>query len=187
MESSRRPPTRDEAAAALSGAEASRARLAETIVLPSWFASSIGAAIAVQIGTAAVGFGDGSPWAWWALAAGLVLFVVVGAVQLARFRRANGVWLGGLAGRVVLGTGTLASSSYAVALGAAIWAAFEGQWALVALASLAGGAAYALGGVRWVTTYRAAPEVHGRGESAAWLAAVALAALGGLVLLVLGR
>jgi hypothetical protein len=187
MESSRRPPTRDEAAAALDGAEASRARLAEGVVLPPWFASSLGAAIAVQIATAAVGIGDGSPWAWWALGAGLALFVVVGAVQLARFRRANGVWLGGLAGKVVLGTGTLASSSYAVALGAAIWAAFEAQWALVAVASLAGGAAYALGGVRWLAAYRAAPEAHGRGESAAWLAAVSLAALGGLVLLVLER
>lgn len=189
MESSQRPPipTRDEAAAALIGAEASRAQLAGGLVLPSWFTTSIGAAIALQIGTAAVGLGDGSPWAWWALAAGLAVFVVVGAVQLARFRRRNGVWLGGLASRVVLGTGTLASSAYAVALGAAIWAAFEAQWGLVAVASSAGGAAYALGGRRWLATYRTAPEAHGRGESAAWLAVVSLAALGGLVLLVLGR
>jgi hypothetical protein len=187
MESSHRPPTRDEAAAALTGAEASRAELAGGLVLPSWFATSIGVAIAVQIGTVALGLGDGSPWAWWALAAGLVIFVVVGAVQLVRFRRRNGVWLGGLAGRVVLGTGAAASSSYAVALAAAIWAALAERWLLVAVASVAGGLAYALAGRRWLSTYRAEPEEHGRGASAAWLAAVALAALGGLVLLVLER
>ena len=41
--------------------------------------------------------------------------------------RLNGVWLGGFASRVVLGTGTAASLSYAVALGAAIWAAYGAQ------------------------------------------------------------
>jgi hypothetical protein len=187
MESSDRPPTRDEAAAALMGAEASRAELADGLVLPSWFATSIGAAISMQIGTVALGLGEGSPWAWRALAAGLVVFVVVGAVQLTRFRRRNGVWLGGLAGRVVLGTGTVASSSYAVAAAAAIWAAFAGQWLLVAVASLAGGIAYALAGRRWLAAYRTEPEEHGRGESAAWLAVVSLVAVGGLVLLVLER
>ncbi|WP_445149621.1 hypothetical protein [Baekduia sp. Peel2402] len=158
--------------------------MAAGIVLPSWFATSIGAAIAVQIGTAAVGLGGGAPWT---LVAGLAVFAVVGVVQLTRFRRDNGVWLGGLAGRVVLGTGTLASSSYVVALAAAIWAAFAGQWLLVALASAGGGVAYALGGRRWLAAYRAEPEVHGRGESAAWLAIMSLAAVGGLVLLVLER
>jgi hypothetical protein len=187
MESSWRPPSQDEAAAALVDAEASRAKLADGIVLPSWFATSLGVAIALQIGTAALGLGDGSSWAWAALVAGLVVFVVVGVVQLARFRRRNGVWLGGLAGRVVLGTGTIASSSYAVALAAAIWAAFADQWLLVAVASLAGGTAYALGGRRWLAAYRTEPEEHGRGESAAWLAVMALAAVGGLVLLVLER
>jgi hypothetical protein len=189
MESSHRPPTRDEAAAALTGAQASRADLAGGIVLPSWFATSIGVAIALQIGTAALGLGVGSPWAWWALVAGMVVFVVVGALQLTRFRRRNGVWLGGLAGRVVLGTGAVASSSYAVALAAAIWAAFAEQWLLVAVASLVGGTAYALAGRRWLEkTYRTKPEEHGRGESAAWLVAVSLvAAVGGLILLVLER
>lgn len=187
MESSFRPPTHDEAAAALLGAEASRARLAGGVELPSWFATSLGAAIAVQIGTAALGVGDGSPWALWALAAGVAVFCAVGAVQLARFRRRNGVWLGGLAGRVVLGSGTIASSSYVVAFGAAIWAAFADRWLLVALASVAGGTAYALAGRRWLTAYRAQPEAHGRGEPAAWLALMAVAALGGLVLLVLER
>jgi hypothetical protein len=187
MESSYRPPTRDEAAAALMGAEASRAEFAGGLVLPSWFTTSIGAAITLQIGTAALGVGVGSPWAWWALVAGLGVFVVVGAVQLMRFRRRNGVWLGGLAGRVVLGTGAIASSSYVVGLAAAIWAALAEQWLLVAVASLAGGTAYALAGRRWLVAYRTEPEEHGRGESAAWLAAVSLAAVGGLILLVLER
>jgi hypothetical protein len=187
MESPRSTPSQDDAATALAAAEASRAGLAEGVVLPSWFATSIGGAVAAQIGTTAVGLGEGTPAAWSALVAGLAVFVVVGAVQLARFRRRNGVWLGGLVGRFVLGTGTLASSSYAVALGAAIWAAFAGQWLLVAVASLLGGAAYAVGGRRWLAAYRAEPEEHGRGESAVWLAAMSAAAVAGLVLLVLQR
>jgi hypothetical protein len=187
MESSSTPPTHTEASAALVAAEANRAKLADGIVLPSWFATSIGVAISVQIGTTALGLGDGSPWAWWALVAGLAIFAVVGVVQLIRFRRSNGVWLGGLASRVVLGTGAVASSSYAVALAAAMSAAFGGRWLLVALASLAGGGAYAIGGRRWLAAYHAEPEEHGRGESAAWLAAISIAAVGGLVLLVLQR
>ena len=187
MESSWRRPSRDQAAAALGEAEATRAKLAGGIELPSWFATSIGAAISLQIGTTALGLGEGSPWALTALAAGLAVFVVVGAVQLMRFRRRNGVWLGGLAGRVVLGTGTIASSSYAVAGAAAIWAAFAGQWLLVAVASVAGGTAYALAGRRWLASYRAEPEEHGPGESAAWLAVLSIVAVGGLVLLVLER
>ena len=109
------------------------------------------------------------------------------ALQLARFRRLNGVWLGGFASRVVLGTGAAASLSYAAALGFAIWAALDGLWAPMVLASIAGGGAYALSGRRWLRTYRTEPAVHGRGESAAWLAAVALVAIAGLALLVLER
>jgi len=60
------------------------------------------------------------------------------------------------------------------------------RWWLVALWSAAGGAGYALGGRRWLRTYRAEPAAHGRGESAAWLALVALAAVGGAVLLAAG-
>src|SRR6185312_7851237 len=107
-----------------------------------------------QIATTAAGLGDGNGVA---LAAGLALFAVVAGVQLARFRRLNGVWLGGFASRVVLGTGTAASVSYALALAAAIWAATGAHWWLVALWSAAGGAAYALSGRRWMRTYRATP------------------------------
>lgn len=176
-------PTAAGAFAALTEAEASRAALARRIATPSWLFSSLGAAIATQIATTAVGLGEGIPWL---LAAGLVLFVAVAGVQLARFRRLNGVWLGGFASRVVLGTGTPASAAYVIALGAAIWAAFEAGLWLVTLWSLAGGAAYALCGRRWMDAYRAHPAVHGRGESAAWLALFGAAAAVGLVLLLIG-
>ena len=136
-------PTRADAAAALRDAEASRAAIADGVATPPWFFTSIAVAISVQIATTAVGLGDGPVWV---LVAGLAFFAAVAGVQLARFRRRNGVWLGGLASRVVLGTGAAASASYAVALAAAVWAALEEQWWLVVLCALGGGAAYALSG-----------------------------------------
>ena len=175
-------PTRDEAAAALSAAEASRSAIAEGIATPSWCFATLAIAIAVQIATAAVGLGDDRVWL---LVAGLAFFALVAGVQLARFRRRNGVWLGGFASRVVLGSGTAASGSYAVALAAAVWAAFAERWWLVALCAVAGGAAYALSGLRWLRGYRAEPAAHARGESAAWLALGGAAALAGLALLLL--
>jgi hypothetical protein len=144
----------------------------------------MGAAVATQIATTSVGLGDGDAWV---LAAGLATFVAVAGVQLARFRRLNGVWLGGFASRVVLGTGTAASVSYVVALGAAIWVAYDARWWLVAVCSIAGGAAYALSGRRWLRGYRVQPAVHGRGESAAWLALLTVAAIAGLALLMINR
>ena len=56
---------------------------------------------------------------------------------------------------------------------------------LVALWSVAGGAAYALAGRRWMHAYRAEPDVHGPGESVAWLALLSIVAVAGLVLLLL--
>lgn len=180
MESNLRLPTSAEASAALVDAEASRARLAHAVATPSWFFTSMGVAIAAQIATAAVGLGAGRPWV---LAAGLAIFAAVAAVQLTRFRRRNGVWLGGLASRVVLGTGTSASTSYAIALAAAVWAGYEARWWFVALFSIAGGVAYALSGRRWLRTYRALPAAHGRGESAAWLISIGVVAVAGLAFL----
>ncbi len=182
MESAPERPTVAEASAALTDAEASRATLAHGITTPSWFFASMGAAIATQIATTAVGLGDGAPFV---LAAGLAVFVAVAGVQLARFRRLNGVWLGGFASRVVLGTGTAASATYAFALGASLWAAYDARWWLVAICSVGGGAAYALSGRRWMRAYRARPAVHGRGESAAWLAVLTVAGIAGLALLLI--
>jgi hypothetical protein len=175
-------PTAAEASAALTDAEASRAALAQRIVTPPWLFTSMAAAIAVQIGTTAAGAVAVTVWL---LVGGVVILAAVAGLQLARFRRLNGVWLGGFASRVVLGTGTAASVSYAAALGGAIWAAYGSRWWLVGLLSLAGGCAYALNGRRWLRTYRAEPAVHARGESAAWLAALSLAAVAGLALLLI--
>ena len=182
MESTPERPTAAEASAALSDAEASRATLARGIATPSLFFTSISAAIATQIATTAVGLGDDAPWV---LAAGLAIFAAVAGVQLARFRRLNGVWLGGFASRVVLGTGTAASVSYAIALGAAIWAAYDARWWLVAVSAIGGGAAYALSGRRWMGAYRAQPALHWRGESAAWLALIGVVAFAGLAVLLI--
>jgi hypothetical protein len=184
MESSGDRPSPADGADALRAAEASRAALADAINLPPGFSLSLGAAIAVQIATTAVGLGDDRPWL---LIGGLVLFGVVAAVQLAWFRAANGVWLGGFASRVVFGTGMAASLSYMAALGVALWAAYEGRWWVVAVCALAGGVTYALAGVRWMRAYRTQPALHARGESAPALALLTLAALAGLVLLVLQR
>jgi hypothetical protein len=173
---------RVEAAAALGDAEAARAAIARRVSAPPWYAGSMAATIALQIAATAVGLGTGRAWV---VAAGVALFAVVAVVQLARFRRRNGVWLGGFASRAVLGTDASASSAYVVALGAATWAAFEDRWWLVALCSLAGGAAYALCGVRWLRRYQAEPAARARGESAAWLAIGGATALAGLALLLI--
>jgi hypothetical protein len=184
MESSRDRPSPADGAGALREAEASRAALAGGISVPPGFSLSLGAAIAVQIATTAIGLGDDRPWV---LVGGLVLFAVVAAVQLAWFRAANGVWLGGFASRVVLGTSMTASLSYMAALSAALWAGFAGRWWMVAVCAAVGGAAYALSGVRWLRAYRAQAALHARGESAAALALLTLVALAGLALLVLER
>src|SRR3954447_5635427 len=191
MESKPHRPTAEEASAALLDAEATRATLADRIATPSWFFVSLGVAIAAQIATIAVGLGDkhaldaGEVATPWLVAAGVAVFAAVAGVQLARFRRLNGVWLGGFVSRVVLGSATAASVSYPVALAAAIWAAYGERWWLVALWSLVGGAAYALSGPRWMHTYRGDPAAHAPGESLAWLALVTAAAVGGLGMLAL--
>jgi hypothetical protein len=182
MESKPPRPTVAEASAALLEAEATRATLADRIATPSWFFVSMTLAIAVQIATTASGLGADAPWL---IAVGLAVFAAVAGVQLVRFRRRNGVWLGGFASRVVLGTATTASVSYAVAVAAAIWAAYGDHWWLVVLWSAAGGAAYALNGRRWMHRYSGDPAAHARGESLAWLALLTAAALGGLAVLVL--
>jgi len=187
MENTKEPhiPSAGEASAALNDAEAARATLAQSTKMPPWFFASIGAAIAVQIASTAVGVADPSSSTLAALASGIAVLVAVAGVQLARFRQLNGVRLGGLLSRVVLGTGTLASASYAVAAVAAILGAFDKQWWLVATASIIGGALYALNGRRWLRAYRTEPALHARGESLTWLALLTVAALAGLALLLL--
>jgi hypothetical protein len=180
-------PSAAEASVALHEAEGARATLARSTRIPSWFFASIGAAIAVQIASMAVGLADPSPWKLTALACGIAILGAVAGVQLSRFRQINGIRLGGLVSRVVLGTGTFASVSYAVAATAAIVGAFDERWWLVATASIIGGALYALNGSRWLRAYRTEPALHARGDSPAWLAFLTIVALAGLALLLLYR
>jgi hypothetical protein len=183
MESSDDAPTPGQAAAALADAEAGRTALADRVVAPRWFFAPIGAAVAVQIGTTAAGIGADGDGSGWLLVSGFVVLLAVAAVQLARFRRLNGVWLGGLVSRVVGGTATAASASYGVALAGAIWAALADEWWLVPLCAAAGGVGYALSGRGWMRGYRRDPATHGRGESAAWLVVCGVLAVAGFVLL----
>jgi hypothetical protein len=187
MANSKPPPTPEDAAAALVEAEASRTHLAGTLVLPSFFYAAIGAAIAVQIATTAFTIADDRVWALAIRPGGVALFVLVAAIQLVRFRQLNGVRLGGLASRVVLGTATAASISYAFAIGGSAWAGFNRMWWLAAVCAVAGGAAYALSGLRWWRRYQGDPASHSRGESAGLIATLGAVAVVGLVLLVLGR
>jgi hypothetical protein len=157
MESSEHPAEPGEAKIALAQAQAARNRMAANLVLPSFFYSSIGAAIAVQIGTAAITIEAQEPPTGGALVIGLAVFLLVAVVQLARFRRMNGVWLGGLASRVVLGTTNITSTVYAAAFAASTWAAFaDARW-LVVVTAAAGGAAYAWCGRRWWHSYQDDP------------------------------
>ena len=186
MEISEGRPTPEEAAAALLDAGSARDQLSHQLVLPSWFYSSIGLAIVVQTATLAVGVADQSPAGIALAVAGLVPFVLVAAVQLVRFRRLNGVWVGGLASRVVFGGDAAVSTAHLLGMGAAIWAAFEELWWLVGLCAIATGVGYALGGIRWTRSYRGDPAAHSRGESVLLLVVLAVPLFAGAVLLAVG-
>lgn len=172
--------------AALVDAAAARDDLVRAIALPSFFLTSVGAAISVQVATTAIGVADAAAWAPWALLGGLAVFALVAGIQLARFRRLNGVWVGGLASRVVGGTATAASTWYVLSLGAAMWA-FERAWWLMAVCAVAAGVAYGWAGRRWVRSYRTAPAELGRAESLGSLATAGVMVVAGLVLLVVLR
>ena len=186
MESSEPAITPSEAQAAIADAEAARTRLASSLHLPSYFYSSIGAAIAVQIATGATGIANQETWGMVLLSVGVLVFVLVAAVQLARFRRLNGAWLGGLASQVLLGTAGLASITYVAAFALATWAAFAGAGWLTPIAAVAGGAVYAGAGRRWWRSYQGAPAEHSRGEQTVVVVVavvLAVAFLGALVVL----
>jgi hypothetical protein len=168
---------------ALADAEAARSRLTDRVVVPVWFWAVLGAAIALQIATAAFGLADDRPAL---LVYGLAGFALVASAQLALLRRRSGVWLGGFASRVVLGTGHSASLVYAFALAAAVWAAFEGPAWLAVAVSVAGGAGYVIAGQRWLRDYRVEPDEHALGEPVLWLVGLGAMAVAGLVLLLLG-
>jgi hypothetical protein len=185
MENMMELPTPEDAAAVLAEAETSRAHVAGGLRLPSFFYSSIGVSVAVQIATAAVEVAFDTGWTRVLAIAGAAVFALTAVVQLFRFRRLNGVRIGGLTSRVVLGTGWPAVVSYALALSAAFWAALGGLWWLVAVCAFAGGLAYTLSGRRWMRLYRGDPAAHARAESAGWLVVVSALVLAALTLLVL--
>lgn len=174
-------------AADLAAAETARRRLASSLRLPSWFHTSIGAAAAVQIGTAAFGLADGGGGSLAALVAGLVVFFGVAAVQLLRFRRLNRARVAGLTSRAVLGTSTRSSVAYSAGFAAALWAAFAEVWWLVGVAAVVGGLAYAVSARLWWQDYLKDPAAHARAESRATLVVVGCAALAGAAALVLAR
>ncbi|MEO6413051.1 MAG: hypothetical protein ABIO48_10745 [Pedococcus sp.] len=187
MESTDPAPRPDEAAALLAEADESVAQWAGRLSLPPLFHSAIGAAIAVQIATAAYGIAVDTPRARVALGAGLLVFAATAVVQLLRFRARNGVWVSGLASRVVLGTGNASTTAYLLAFGAAVWAAFEDRWWLVGLSAIVGGAAYTLGGRHWWRQYQGDPSAHSRSASLAFTAGAVVVALAGLVLLLVEK
>jgi hypothetical protein len=168
----------------LAAADNARQRLAAGLRLPSWFHISLGAAIAVQIGTAAYGIEKQSGAGLLVVGAGCLVFLAVAVVLVARFRRLNGVGVAGLTQRAVLGTSSPSSLVHLAAMGAAIWAAFEGQPWLAGLASVAGGAGYAASAHLWWRGYLGDPTGHVRGESRATLLGLAVTAVALLVLLV---
>jgi hypothetical protein len=187
MESSEHSADRSEAEFALAEARAARDRMAGKLALPSYFYSSIGAAIAVQIASTALAFGVEPPVAGVSLIAGLLIFSLAAVLQLARFRRLNGVWLGGLASRVVLGTANLTSAVYATAFAASIWAVLVDAWWLVPITAVCGGAGYAWCGRRWWQSYRNDPDQRRREDSKALLLVLPVLAAVGLAVLLVGH
>lgn len=179
--------TPGEARDALSQAAAARLRMADGLRLPSYFHVSLGAAIAVQVGTTAWGVSGHSGLLVAAvLVVGIVAFIATAAVQLARFRRLNGAWVGGLASQVVLGMSTVASVVYVAGFAAAVWAGLADQWWLLVLASLACGSGYAWVGRRWWDSYRHDPREPGPGRSTVMLVLTTLLAVGGIALVLVG-
>ena len=189
MESTESPTGPGDAGSQLAAAEALRTQLTRTLRLPSWFHESIGAAVAFQVGTIAYAVSRPSVGAAviTVLVAGVVVFAAVAAVQLARFRRLNGVWVGGLASRAVLGSSTLSSIVYAVFLSAAVGAGMAGLWWLSVLAAAGGGAGYALSGRHWWAAYQREPAKNAHGEPLLIAAGAFVVALTGFVVVASGR
>ena len=158
--------------------------LAADLVVPSGYDVWLGSAVAIQLGTAAIGAAVGSPAALTALVAGVVLFAAVAGWQVWRFRRANGVLVAGFVSRAVLGNDARAAIAYFAALAAAIGAGLHEVWWLVGVCAVTGGVLYVLSGRRrWLRLYRGDPAGRSRGESVLVLVVISALAVVGLVLL----
>jgi hypothetical protein len=145
MESSPAHHDPDDQRATLAVADQARRRLTNGLRLPAGLYLVLATAVAVQLGTAAYGIAAQTVAGLAVVLAGLVLFLVVAALMLHRFRRINGVRVDGLTSQIVLAAGASASLVYLGAFAAGIWAAFESLWWLVAAAAVAGGISCALG------------------------------------------
>jgi hypothetical protein len=176
----------DDPRMALAVADEARRRMTAGFRLPVGFCVVFGAAVAVQLGAAAYGIAAQTVAGLAVVLAGLVVFLGVAALLLHRFRRINGVRVDGLVSQIVLAAGGVASLVYVGALAAAVWAAFESRWWLVAIAAVSGGIGCALGVGRWWRAYRHEPAAHTGGVSPRMLAVLAVVTfLGCATLLVL--
>jgi len=168
----------------LAAAEVARQRLTGGLRLPSWFHTSLGVAVTIQIGAAAYGIAEQTGRGIAVAVAGCLPFVLVAWVQVARFRRLNGVRVDGFVSRAVLGTSTWAVLAEGAGLAGAVWAAMEDQAGLAGAVAVAGGAGYAAAARLWWRAYQRDPAGHARAESPATLVGYGLVAVVALVLLV---
>ena len=175
----------DDPGSVLAGADQSRQRLAAGLRLPTGLRPALATAVAVQVGTAAYGIANHAAAGLAVALAGVAVFLGVAALMLFRFRRINGVRVDALTSQIVLGEGPTSTIAYVASFGAALWAANDPRWWLVALAAVAGGVGYAFGVVRWWHAYQQDPAAHAGGISPRVLAALAVLACLGLVALLL--
>jgi hypothetical protein len=186
MESNADRVTPDEAGSALAAADDARRRLAAGLRLPAWLPAALAVVVAVQIGTAAYGIAAQTVAGLVVALGGAGLFLGTALLALRDFRGSNGVRVDGLASQLVLGSGSLSTSSYLGAFALATWAAFDSRWGYVVLAAAVGGAMYTLAVLRWWRAYRADPAARTVGASPLVLVLIALVACLGLVALVVG-
>ncbi len=173
----------DDPRAALAVAVEARRRLTAGFRLPAGFCEVFGAAVAVQIGAAAYGIAAQTVAGLAVVLAGLAVLLGVAALMLHRFRRINGVRVDGLVSQIVLAAGGSASLVYLGGFAAAVWAAFESRWWLVAIAAVSGGIGCALGVRQWWRAYRNDPPAHAGGASPRMLAVLAVVACVGFATL----
>lgn len=174
----------DDPRSVLAGADRARQRMAAGLRLPTALHPALAVAVAVQVGATAYGIAAQTAAGLAVALAGVAVFLGAAALALHQFRRINGVRVDGLASQIVLGSGTMSTLVYLAAFWAAMWAAFESRWWLVAAAAVAGGVGYAFSAYRWWHAYRHDPAAHAGGASPRVFAALAVFACLGLVALV---
>jgi hypothetical protein len=177
----------DDRLMALAVADQARRRLTSGLRLPAGLYLALGAAVAVQLGTAAYGIaarqlpGWLSCWPGWRFSWAWQRSCCTGSAGPTE----SGSTVSPARSSSRLGppprSSTLARSP------PGIWAAFDSLWWLVAVAAVAGGTGCALGARHWWHAYRHDPAGHARGASPRALGGfAALACLGFPALLFFG-